>query len=103
MTNQKKRGTNLLLLANPVCRSLKERRTLDNNIALIENRCQLLMKKFINKIEMINFSCQPDAGKSIMVFQFLYNKESPISGYDATIARLCSTPSPDPTLASSRP
>jgi hypothetical protein len=32
---------------------------------------------------------------SIMVFQFLYNKKSPISGYDATIARLCSTPSPD--------
>ncbi|WP_176727007.1 MULTISPECIES: hypothetical protein [unclassified Nostoc] len=50
MTNQKKRGTSLLLLANPVCRSLKERRTLYNNIALIENLCQLLMKKFINKI-----------------------------------------------------
>ncbi|MEH1906537.1 MAG: hypothetical protein V7L05_29520 [Nostoc sp.] len=35
--NHKKRGTSLLLLANPVCRSLKERRTLYKNIALIDN------------------------------------------------------------------
>jgi hypothetical protein len=27
---------------------LKERRTLDNNITLVENRCQLLMKVIIN-------------------------------------------------------
>ncbi|MEH2049058.1 hypothetical protein [Nostoc sp.] len=55
MTNQKKRGTSLLLLANPVCRSLKERRTLYKNIALIENKCQLLIKIILNKIERFNF------------------------------------------------
>ncbi|MEH1770175.1 MAG: hypothetical protein V7L30_27820 [Nostoc sp.] len=51
----KKRGTSLLLLANPVCRSLKERRTLYKNIALIENKYQLLIKIILNKIERVNF------------------------------------------------
>jgi hypothetical protein len=45
-----KRGKSLLLLTNPACRSFKERRTLENNITLIENLCQLLMRGFINKL-----------------------------------------------------
>ena len=50
---------------------LKERRTLINNITLIENSCQLLMKKIFNNLGGVDFSCQPYAGKSMMRFQFL--------------------------------
>jgi hypothetical protein len=45
-----KRGKSLLLLTNPACRFFKERRTFENNITLIENLCQLLMRGFINKL-----------------------------------------------------
>ncbi|KST67766.1 hypothetical protein BC008_44275 [Mastigocoleus testarum BC008] len=51
LSQPKKRGTSLLLLANPVCRSLKRGEHLIINIILIEKKCQLLMRKNSNSFQ----------------------------------------------------
>jgi hypothetical protein len=68
-----KRGTSLLPAGQSRLPILKERRTLINNIALVENRCQLLMQNFCINLENADFSGQQYAGKSMMMFQFLEN------------------------------